>query len=613
TMFHIQEFATEGLRTLLYAHRFLSEDEYNTWNKHFQEASTAIEDRKKKLEQVAEMIERDLEITGATAIEDKLQEGVPETIDKLRRADIKIWMLTGDKRETAINIGYSCSLIKNFSKTLIIDSTIPDLNLKLKKAKEQIGDGKAKHTVAVVDGATLMVIEKDVELMETFIELGILCDAVICCRVSPAQKALVVRNIREKLNNTVTLAIGDGANDIAMIQEAHVGIGITGREGLQAARSSDYSIAQFRFLTSLLFVHGRWSYVRVSKFVLGTFYKCMCFYLTQGIFQLFTGFSGTSLYEAWTLSLYNTLFSSLPVIVIGMLEKDLKRETLIGVPELYQFGQRNEAFNLKLFFSWMSAGLFHAVVIVFTPALLHGIFFSNELHALGTPQLYELGLVSYTSVVLIVTTKIAYLECHNWTLITHITSFLTLCGWFLWQTVYSFAYPIGNTTVYDVHGTFQRSGKNFEFWVSTLLTVSLALIPNLALKTAKSIILPTDVDDYQEIEKDTERLQKKIEEGEKNNEIEEDIDVLHPSGIRNESRETREENGEKNKNKLYSERDTVMNITNNSGGVIPPNDQQRYPDENSSSASLIHHHDGSSISLSSKLHSNESPYQYSKR
>ncbi|CAG8593159.1 6312_t:CDS:2 [Racocetra fulgida] len=225
TMLHIQQFATEGLRTLLYGHRYLEEDEYNEWNKLYQEALTTMVDRQKQIEQIAEIIERDLEITGATAIEDKLQDGVPKTIDKLCRAGIRIWMLTGDKRETAINIGYSCSLIKNYSTTIIIDQNF-DLDLTLSQALEHINCKIGKHAVAVVDGATLMVIEQEAALMEKFVELGILCDSVICCRVSPSQKALVVRKIREKLTGTVTLAIGDGANDIAMIQEAHVGIGI---------------------------------------------------------------------------------------------------------------------------------------------------------------------------------------------------------------------------------------------------------------------------------------------------------------------------------------------------------------------------------------------------
>ncbi|KAG9307740.1 hypothetical protein G9A89_023305 [Geosiphon pyriformis] len=503
TMYHIQDFATEGLRTLLFAHRYLHEEEYAEWNKNFQDASCAMVDRQKKLEEIAEEIECDLEMTGATAIEDKLQDGVPETIYKLRQAGIRVWMLTGDKRETAINIGYSCSLIKDESSTIIIIDSEGDINLRLRTALKDIQNRKAVHPVAVLDGATLMIVEKDTELMEVFIELAILCDAVICCRVSPSQKALVVRSVRQKLKNDVTLAIGDGANDIAMIQEAHVGIGITGREGLQAARSSDYSIAQFRFLTHLLFIHGRWSYVRVSKFVLGTFYKCMCFYLTQGLFQFFTGFSGTSLYEQWTLSFYNTLFSSLPVIVIGMFEKDLKRKTLIGVPQLYSLGQNCAAFNLKQFFSWMGAAIYQAFIVLAIPFLLHSYVDGYEIRSLGSPQLYEVGLQVYTSIVFVVTIKIAYLECHNWTIITHLTSILTMLGWFLYQTLYSLMYPRSiQGSSYEVRGTFQHAGGRPEFWVTVFLTVAIALLPNYLVKIIKAMTLPTDVDYYQELERD---------------------------------------------------------------------------------------------------------------
>nr|CAG8488293.1 10298_t:CDS:2 [Entrophospora candida] len=510
TMYHIQDFATEGLRTLLYGHRFLEEEEYQLWNKLYQEASTSMKDRQQKMEDVAELIEKDLEITGATAIEDKLQSGVPETIDLLRKANIRIWMLTGDKRETAINIGYSCSLIKDYSTTIILDSHV-NLQQLLKQAIKDIRNRKVLHPVAVVDGETLMKIEQDPELIENFVDLGILCDAVICCRVSPSQKALVVHSIRQKLKHHVTLAIGDGANDIAMIQEAHVGIGITGKEGLQAARSSDYSIAQFRFLKNLLLVHGRWSYIRSSKFVLGTFYKCMCFYFTQALFQYYVGFSGTSLYESWTLSFYNTLFSSLPVLVIGVFEKDLNQETLLGFPQLYTIGQRNGAFNLKLFFSWMCGAIYNAFVIVLIPFFLHG----RDVRGTGSPQLYELGLIVYTCVVFVVTIKIAYLECHNWTIITHITSFITIFGWFLYQTVYSYIYPNNfHSTPYEVNGVFRKVSVRTEFWTTVFLIIFFAIVPIMVVKVFKSIILPTDVDIYQEIEKDKRLLEKLMNENE---------------------------------------------------------------------------------------------------
>jgi magnesium-transporting ATPase (P-type) len=324
----------------------------------------------------------------------------------------------------------------------------------------------------------------------------------------------MVRRVREKLKNTVTLAIGDGANDIAMIQEAHVGIGISGREGLQAARSSDYSIARFRFLRNLLFVHGRWSYIRVAKFVLGTFYKCICFYLTQGIFQYFTGFSGTSLYEQWTLSFYNTLFSSLPVLVIGIFEKDLKKKTLLAVPELYQMGQRNGAFTIRIFFTWMAAGVAQAFVILLIPFFLHSYYGGYELRVEGSPQLYEIGLVVYTSIVHVVTIKIAYLECHNWTWITHVSSLLTLFGWFLYQTIYSFIYPTkSKAAAYDVNGVFQRAGQQPQFWLTVIVTVSFAIMPNYVLKAIRAAIAPTDVDIYQQIEKDKDLLNRVIGEG----------------------------------------------------------------------------------------------------
>ncbi|CAG8600931.1 28733_t:CDS:2 [Gigaspora margarita] len=506
TIQHIHEFAIEGLRTLLYAHRFIDEDEYLSWNKLFQEASNSLINKREKLEEIADLIERGLEITGATAIEDKLQYGVPESIEKLRLAGIKIWMLTGDKRETAINIGHSCSLIKDHSIIINIDQK----NISELKIINNTPKDKTSHIVIVIDGETLSIIEQNDELMECFLDSGIKCDALICCRASPSQKALLVRSIREKLKDSVvTLAIGDGANDIAMIQEAHVGIGITGREGLQAARSSDYSISQFRFLENLLFVHGRWSYVRVSKFALGTLYKCMCFYLTQGIFQIFAGFSGISLYEQWTLAAYNTLFSSLPVMAIGIFEKDLNYDTLMTFPRLYKTGQENSEFNVKVFFSWMFGAIYHAIALSSVPILIHGYFHGYEIRAGGSPQIFELGLVIYTCVVFVVTIHISYLQSHNWTIFSHFTSLLMIFGWFAYQIMYSYAYPIeSKTAIYDVRGVFQKVGGRFNFWCVVLLSVSLALIPHYFLKTFVNFFEPTVVEFYQEAEKDQKYLEK---------------------------------------------------------------------------------------------------------
>lgn len=276
---HINDFATEGLRTLLYGYRFLHEDEYATWKKAHLEATTSLVDRAKLIEESGDTIEQDLELCAATAIEDKLQKGVPEAIDKLRRANIKMWMLTGDKRETAINIGYSCRLIKDYSTVTVLDHETGEVEQSMGAAVLAINGGTVPHSVVVIDGQTLAQISEIEPLKLLFYELAILANSVICCRASPSQKASLVKNIRKRVKKSITLAIGDGANDIAMIQEAHVGIGITGKEGLQAARISDYSIAQFRFLTKLLLVHGRWNYLRTCKYTVGTFWKEMVYSL----------------------------------------------------------------------------------------------------------------------------------------------------------------------------------------------------------------------------------------------------------------------------------------------------------------------------------------------
>jgi phospholipid-translocating ATPase len=272
---HINDFATEGLRTLLYGYRFIDETKYQTWKKGYLEATTSLVDRTRLIEEAGDMIEQDLDLCAATAIEDKLQQGVPEAIDKLRRAKIKMWMLTGDKRETAINIGYSCRLIKDYSSVTVLDHEAGEVEHSIGSAILAINGGSVAHSVVVVDGQTLAKIT-DIEAIQVlFYELAILADSVICCRASPSQKAMLVKSIRKRVKKSITLAIGDGANDIAMIQEAHVGIGITGKEGLQAARTSDYSIAQFRFLVKLLLVHGRWNYMRTCKYTVGTFWKEM--------------------------------------------------------------------------------------------------------------------------------------------------------------------------------------------------------------------------------------------------------------------------------------------------------------------------------------------------
>jgi phospholipid-translocating ATPase len=182
----------------------------------------------------------------------------------------------------------------------------------------------------------------------------------------------MVKSIRGKVHNSMTLAIGDGGNDIAMIQEAHVGVGISGKEGLQAARVADYSIAQFRFLQRLLFVHGHWNYVRTAKYILFTFWKEMMFYSVQVLYQRWNGYTGTSLYESDSLAVWNTLFTSLPVMLPGIFEQDLCAATLLAVPELYAYGQESRGFNMRVYAVWMVFAVVEALIIYFMIFGLYG-------------------------------------------------------------------------------------------------------------------------------------------------------------------------------------------------------------------------------------------------
>lgn len=225
---------------------------------------------------------------GGTAIEDRLQEGVPETIAELAKSGIKLWVLTGDKTETAINIGFSCNLLTTEMELLVLSASSREDTAKLlEDTLERLVAEKDedKKYALVIDGTTLKYGLENAS-RDKVLSLGMRCASVICCRVSPKQKAQVVNLVKKGLK-VMTLAIGDGANDVSMIQEANVGIGISGVEGRQAVMASDYSIAQFRYLRKLLLVHGRWSYLRIAEMIMGFFFKNVVWTFVLFWYQIF--------------------------------------------------------------------------------------------------------------------------------------------------------------------------------------------------------------------------------------------------------------------------------------------------------------------------------------
>ncbi|AEO66487.1 uncharacterized protein THITE_2114616 [Thermothielavioides terrestris NRRL 8126] len=511
----IDDFATEGLRTLLFAHRFLSEQEYNSWKKLYRDAETSLVDRQDRIEAVGEMIEQSLDLIGASGIEDQLQHGVAETIDRLRRANIKIWMLTGDKRETAINIAHSARICQPGSDIFVLDVAKGDLQVQILTIMEDLqlqaetnASHTPGHTVVVIDGHTLAALEApDAAHAKTlFYRLILTIDSVICCRASPAQKALLVRTVRaasspssapsaspsspsllQRLRATLnpstaplTLAIGDGANDLAMLSAAHVGVGISGREGLQAARVADYAIAQFRFLARLLLVHGRWNYARTARFVLATFWKELFFYLPAALYQRLVGYTGPSLYEAWSLTALNTLFTSLCVIVPAVWEQDLRAETLLAVPELYVFGQRERGLNGWLYLRWMVAAAVEGVLIWVLCWVMYG-----GLAPVKDGGLFALGDLVFSCNVLWTNLKLLILDTYYKTGIVIGSFVITVGGWWVWQVFLAGVYQPG-VWPYAVRGGFFTSfGPDPAWWVALIAVLGVLSCMELAYNSVK--------------------------------------------------------------------------------------------------------------------------------
>uniref|UniRef100_A0A8C6U8F6 Phospholipid-transporting ATPase n=1 Tax=Neogobius melanostomus TaxID=47308 RepID=A0A8C6U8F6_9GOBI len=481
TLKHLEQFATEGLRTLCFAVTDISESSYKQWQELYHRACTSLQNRALKMEESYELIEKNLQLLGATAIEDKLQDKVPETIETLMKADIKIWILTGDKQETAINIGHSCKLLtKNMGMLVINEDTLDATRETLSHHCGMVGDALYKENdfALIIDGKTLKY-ALTFGVRQYFLDLALSCKAVICCRVSPLQKSDVVEMVKKHVK-VITLAIGDGANDVGMIQTAHVGVGISGNEGLQAANSSDYSIAQFKYLKNLLLVHGAWNYNRVAKCILYCFYKNIVLYIIEIWFAFVNGFSGQILFERWCIGLYNVIFTALPPLTLGIFE------------QLYKTSQNAMGFNTKVFWAHCLNGLFHSVILFWFPlkAFQHGKM--TSFYKCLTGHLF------LQFVVITVCLK-AGLETSSWTTFSHIAIWGSIGLWVVFFLIYSSLWPL-ITLAPDMSGEATKMFSSGVFWMGLFFIPVTSLVFDVAYKVVKRVCFKTLVDEVQELE-----------------------------------------------------------------------------------------------------------------
>ncbi|KAL5118976.1 phospholipid transporting ATPase [Pleosporales sp. CAS-2024a] len=499
---HLEMFAREGLRTLCIAQREISDEEYQEWNRDYDIAANAVTGREEKLEEVSDRIENQLWLIGGTAIEDRLQDGVPESISLLGKAGIKLWVLTGDKVETAINIGFSCNLLDNDMDLIILKVTDDDissiesqLDEKLKifgltGSEEELAAAQTDHEppppthAIIIDGDTLKL-ALDESMKRKFLLLCRRCRSVLCCRVSPSQKAAVVNMVKTGLD-CLTLAIGDGANDVAMIQEAHVGVGIAGVEGRAAVMSSDYAIGQFRFLTRLVLVHGRWSYRRLAETIANFFYKNIIWVFALFWYQIYTNFDSQYIFDYTYIIFFNLAFTSLPVIVMGVLDQDVDDRVSLAVPQLYRRGiERKEWTQPK---AYMVDGLYQSLIAFFFVYAIYqpGTFVTES--GLDLSEYRRMGIYAICAAVTSANIYVLY-NSYRWDwLMLLIIAISTLLVW-MWTGIY---------TSFTSSAQFYRAGAQvfgtLNFWAYFMLAVIAALLPRFIFKFTQKTYFPLDVD-----------------------------------------------------------------------------------------------------------------------
>lgn len=512
---HMQDFAVAGLRTLVVARKEIKESFFLDWKQQYDDAKNDIKNRDQKLAEAAAILEQDMDFVGITAIEDKLQDGVPDAIASLRLAGLKVWVLTGDKEETAINIGKSCRLLDATMDLHIIRGSeegkvepykLHEIFAEIKKTADHhaLAEQEGRRLALVVDGKALGELfrgpnddeartddfsQTQEEARKLLVAHAQNCAAVIGCRVSPKQKRDIVKLVKDNSSPTpMTLAIGDGANDVSMIQEAHIGVGISGNEGMQAVRSADYAIGQFRFLKRLMLVHGRWNYRRVCAVILYSFYKGIAFNLTLFCFGFFNGSSGTTLYDSWLGSGWNVIWTFLPIIFLGALDQDIPAETALANPKLYAVGRDNCDLNRKKMGLFVLTAAAHALTLY---GIVFGTFYLSTTTSNGTTDgLFIMGTTLNGCLQLTVNLKIVVMSrrLSFWNALVVIGSVMS---WFVFVVGYSKVFELSQGKFW---GIADQLYDRCTFWLLLVVGPVTAILPDLVVTYIQLNYFPTEWD-----------------------------------------------------------------------------------------------------------------------
>lgn len=486
---HLTQYAKEGLRTLCLSMKIWTEEEYQGWKEKHEEAELDMMDKETMLAESTLRAEQDLELLGVTAIEDRLQDGVPECIHSLREAGIRVWVLTGDKIETAVNIAYSSRLFSPSMDLLNIGANgvraVSDLlteHLKrIARAYEVSAD--AADSFGLVLNASTMSYCLDPHNLERFVKLLRGCRSVLCCRATPLQKAQLVNLAKNHLKGKV-LAIGDGANDVSMIQGADVGIGLSGQEGMQAVMSSDFAMARFRFLSNLLLVHGHWNYYRLAQTILYFFYKNAMLVFVIFWYQIFNGFSAQVPIDPVYLMVYNLIFTSVPPLLFGCLDQDASAELLLDCPRLYEQGRLGKRYRWYSFWINMLDAVWQSLVVFFI------CYFT---YRGSNVDMWTFGHLLVTQLIIVNTFHLA-LFVQYWTWPMFWSMFLSVLLFFICALLYN-GFVTANWTWTNVKDppsmVSLKSFSSLEFWMALIISVVLCLTPRYVLTTVVNTVSPS--------------------------------------------------------------------------------------------------------------------------
>uniref|UniRef100_A0A182JIU2 Phospholipid-transporting ATPase n=1 Tax=Anopheles atroparvus TaxID=41427 RepID=A0A182JIU2_ANOAO len=502
TQHQLNIYAREGLRVLVMAKRKLDPTDFSEWYSKHEECELSMESRERKIRDSFTALERGLTLIGTTGIEDRLQEGVPETINSLLQAGIVIWVLTGDKAETAINIAYSAKLFNSQMDILKLtarsrDSAEASINFYLNEIEKQLnsnsnGTGPAiddddafdqldKTRALVVDGKTLtFILDLRSNLTKPFLRLTRYCASVLCCRATPLQKAFLVKVVKEELRIS-TLAIGDGANDVSMIQMADVGVGICGQEGMQAVMASDFSIAKFKMLEKLLLVHGHWNYDRLARMIIYFFYKNAAFVFLLFWYQFYCGFSGAVMIDEVYLMIYNLLFTALPPLAIGVYDKKIIDDLLLAYPQLYQHGRRGKGYKWSSFWIVMLDAVYQSLVIFFVAT---AAYWGSDV------DLWVFG-TTITSSCLFTMLLHCAIEIKSWTILHVLSIGISLVSFYAFAFLYN-SVCVNCFGLPSNYWVIHMSMSTIQYYLITLLSSVLALLPRFTYRVVKNTLWPCE-------------------------------------------------------------------------------------------------------------------------